>query len=391
MAKISINSPGRQQKKSPTIQIMHPFNFNPSTPTPSTPYQFDSPSLPSSTESPNSFTTSPTRCLIEPVVIDKLARDFKLEAPFDANLHAFVKLGEMDGTLSKSDLATRLYTLAAFYCEISERKCASRDQDITDLKGIFADLKIRLETTFELTKDQKTNVRRIANDLIYQPQRTVFRTLNIDVMKYAQEHAEVLRLSNVFGNPAREQTLASHMKRVASSVRNALRQEIRDSLVNPKTKCTLAHFTYRAAVKFRRGQFEESMGIEYTIHNAILRRFGLDNLDLLNRTEAVEGAVEGDEGDGDVEDSDSGSQPKRKRTKVGRVPHGEDFWGKVDSYFVGMVGKLGRNLAGAGWKDTVNEMIRRGNAIFDSAEASTNSSGPNEPVAAQGAGAFGLM
>ncbi|KAF7964753.1 hypothetical protein HWV62_3264 [Athelia sp. TMB] len=374
---------------------MHPFNFNSSTPTPSTPYQFDAPSLPSSTESPNPFTAPPIQRLIEPVVIDKLAKDFKLESPFDSNLHAFVTLGEMDGTLSKSDLATRLYTLAAFYCEISERKRASRDQDVTDLKGIFADLKIRLETTFELTKDQKTNIRRVANDLIYHPQRTAFRSLNVDVLKYAREHAEILRLSNIFGNPAREQTLASHLKRIASSVRNAFRQEIRDSLVNPKTKCSLANFTYRAAVKFRQGQFEESMGIEYTIHNVILRRFGLDHLSLLNRSEAVEvpEASEGrDEGDVDVEDPGSGPQQKRKRTdKVGRIPHGEDFWGQVDSYFVEMVGKLGRNLAGAGWKDTVNEMIRHDNAIFDASEALTNVAGPSGPVAAQGAGAFGIM
>lgn len=108
------------------------------------------------------------------------------------------QIGAMDGTLSKSDLGTRLYTLAAIYCYISERRRAARDQDFADLKGLFTDLKIRLETSFELTSDQRaspwstiapcrsscplqTNIHKLANDLIFQPQRTVFGTLNVDV------------------------------------------------------------------------------------------------------------------------------------------------------------------------------------------------------------------
>ncbi|KZP25514.1 hypothetical protein FIBSPDRAFT_733867, partial [Athelia psychrophila] len=163
---------------------------------------------------------------------------------------------------------TRLYLLAAIYCDISERKRATRDQDIVDLKDMMLDLKIRLEVTFVLTKDQKTNIRKTASDIIYQANRTRFVTMNVDVMKYVRDHSSNLGFANVFGNAAREQELSSHIKKVCSSVRNAFRQEISDSI--DSKKCSLSAFTYRSATKFRRGQYEDSMGFGFTIHNAIL-------------------------------------------------------------------------------------------------------------------------
>ena len=109
------------------------------------------------------------------------------------------KIGSADGTLSKSDLLTQVYLLATLYSDAAERHQAARDQSITDLKGLFNDLKIRLEAQFELTKDQnvrhlhrhpkqmlrsshQTNIRKVANDIIYQHTRTNFITMNVDVM-----------------------------------------------------------------------------------------------------------------------------------------------------------------------------------------------------------------
>jgi hypothetical protein len=40
------------------------------------------------------------------------------------------------------------------YAEAAERRRLAKDQDIMDLKGLFNDLKIRLEGQFELTKEQ---------------------------------------------------------------------------------------------------------------------------------------------------------------------------------------------------------------------------------------------
>lgn len=52
--------------------------------------------------------------------------------------------------------------------------------------------------------------------------------------------------------------------------------QIFDSIDSKSSKkCSLQVFTYRSAVKFRRGQYEESMGLGYTIHNVILVRVRL--------------------------------------------------------------------------------------------------------------------
>jgi hypothetical protein len=56
--------------------------------------------------------------------------------------------------MSKSDLLTRVYALAALYTDIAERHQLAKDQGAVDTKGLFNDLKIRLEAQFELTKDQ---------------------------------------------------------------------------------------------------------------------------------------------------------------------------------------------------------------------------------------------
>jgi hypothetical protein len=47
-----------------------------------------------------------------------------------------------------------MYTLAALYADIAERHRLAKDQGAMDAKGLFNDLKIRLEAQFELTKEQ---------------------------------------------------------------------------------------------------------------------------------------------------------------------------------------------------------------------------------------------
>lgn len=115
---------------------------------------------------------------VDPILIDNLARDLKLDDVQTANLHAFVKvrhdeckfyfpaysqnyetlqMGSCDGMMAKSDLITRLYMLAAIYADAAERRRVEADRGFKDLKDLFADLKIRLEGTFTLTKEQSVS------------------------------------------------------------------------------------------------------------------------------------------------------------------------------------------------------------------------------------------
>jgi hypothetical protein len=112
--------------------------------------------------------------------------------------------------------------------------------------------------------------------------------LSIPRQKYLRDNHQSMGLSNIIGNHSREKTLASVTKKTCSSVRNAFRQDvskvycvshthadnpllpqIRDSIIGAGA-CTLAEFTFQSANKYRRGQFDEKMGLGYSIHNVIL-------------------------------------------------------------------------------------------------------------------------
>jgi hypothetical protein len=160
-----------------------------------------------------------------------------------------------------------------------------------------------------LSSKRQRNIRRAANDTIYQANRTNFITMNVDLMvwltkscnglpykltltipqqKYIRDNHTSMGLSNIIGNHSREKILASVVKKTCSSVRNAFRQDvskvycvlhihadnpllpqIRDSIIGAGA-CTLAEFTFQSANKYRRGQFDEKMGLGYSIHNVIL-------------------------------------------------------------------------------------------------------------------------
>lgn len=143
--------------------------------------------------------------------------------------------------------------------------------------------------------------------------------------------------------------------------------QIRDSIIGDN-KCSLAEFTFHTANKYRRGQFDENMSFGYTIHNVLLvskvvniqmilhntdvsiiqRRFGLNNIDLIKKATTTSA------NDNNGDESDSTPPPtgtKRQRTQVGRIAKGEDFWGKVDTYFVEMVAKYGRDMTSARWRE----------------------------------------
>ena len=138
--------------------------------------------------------------------------------------------------------------------------------------------------------------------------------------------------------------------------------QIRDSIIGP-TACSLATFTYHTANKYRRGAFEEDLNFGYTIHNALLvswlllqvglvhcihamnlqHRFGLDNLDLIRKQSTANS-------DNSSEAPETDSTPtgtKRQRTQGGRIVKGEDFWGRVDTWFFELVTRFGRDLTEA--------------------------------------------
>ncbi|KAI0751776.1 hypothetical protein C8Q80DRAFT_1119434 [Daedaleopsis nitida] len=310
--------------------------------------------------------------VLPPLFVDQVSSVFKLSAPRAEKLHVMVHLGSVTPALSKADLSTRTYIFAAVLSAIDDLKhvITSSRANIDDLPAMFEDMKIRLEDTFNLTKEQNDNARGIVKDLVYQANRVKFKSATFvtsEVMNILRTEQLTLRLNNIFGKPTREKILVTQLKRTASSVRNAFRQDIRDSITDKP--CSLKQFTAQTAAKYRRGGVGDSaLDIGFTIHNALLRRFAIDNPHLLNIEEAEDG--EGSDINRQERthvDSSSGPAKKKRKTATtagGRVPTGQDFWSQVDRYFGTYVTKWGKDITSPGWKSLVDDIISRDKLNF---------------------------
>ncbi|KAH9945636.1 hypothetical protein B0H21DRAFT_693888, partial [Amylocystis lapponica] len=167
-------------------------------------------------------------------------------------------------------LATRTYHLAVVFHGIAERRRQdAKANGIENVAEVFNDLKIRLDDTFNFTSEQRGNIRGVAQDAIFQADRTAFIAMHWDVERMCREQQNDLKLTNIYGSPVREKVLMAFIKRTCSSVRNSFRQDIRNSIVG-ETRCTLAEFSYESAVKYKRGGPGEKVEAGFTIHNALL-------------------------------------------------------------------------------------------------------------------------
>jgi hypothetical protein len=75
--------------------------------------------------------------------------------------------------------------------------------------------------------------------------------------------------------------------------------------------------------------------------------FALQNIELIRKASPFTADNNGDDSD----TAEPGS--KRQHTQVGRIPKGEDFWGRMDKWFVQMIAQYGRTLSGPHWKEWV--------------------------------------
>ncbi|KAJ6503840.1 hypothetical protein C8R45DRAFT_1185850 [Mycena sanguinolenta] len=326
-----------------------------------------------------------TTPIIPPLFVDNLAKQYGLAERDLMKLRGLVQVGgsssslllfieitlevvTMTGnSLSQSDLASRLYMTAIILSEAAERRRMEQANTFTgDVHAMMRDIKIRLDESFDLTKQLKAclyfsprltmhNIRGVTQDMIHDSGRTVFFTMHVDVLPTLKSQQEKLRLDNIFGVPAREKKLVSALKRICSSVRNAFRQDIRDS-IDPNKFITLEDCTLALATKYKLGGAGELSDM-FKIHAALLRRFAFDHPALLGVGEVVE--------DDDRDDDAASSPPKkRKRTQGGRVAKGQDFWSQVDAYFKEEVTRRGRNFKDLKWKTYVEQIIVDDNSKF---------------------------
>ncbi|KAI0631174.1 hypothetical protein C8Q77DRAFT_1159871 [Trametes polyzona] len=302
--------------------------------------------------------THPT--IVQPLFIDKIGKDFELEEHQIVHLHTFALVGATSGGLSKADLATRVYMLGAIFAQIVERKraAAAAANGVEDLPALFNDLKIRLEDGFLLTAQQRANILAITQNVVYQPHQLKFKLLFKDVEDALEKQKEILRLTNIYGNPYREKQLNKLVRRVCSNVRNSYRVDICESIAGDK-RVSLKDFSWTSAIKYKLGGPGDKLDVVYMAHNALLRGFALDNPSLRGAAENED--AEAEKGyDNETDDSPAPSAKRKRTTRGGPKPRpakGEDFWARVDEHFAPKIKEYGPKITSEGWKTYLQEVL----------------------------------
>lgn len=100
----------------------------------------------------------------------------------------------MGKDLSRSDLATRMYTLGILY-EIM-RELRNRTESLLRYEMMLIDVSAQLEDTFNLTSEQKVccyllqchllnvsqaNIRLIAGEIVFEPKHVSYMQIHLDV------------------------------------------------------------------------------------------------------------------------------------------------------------------------------------------------------------------
>ncbi|KAI0628283.1 hypothetical protein C8Q77DRAFT_1162288 [Trametes polyzona] len=184
-----------------------------------------------------------------------------------------------------------------------------------------------------------------------------------DVESRLELDKDILRLSNVFGNPYREKQLTQYVRRQCSNVRNAFRADIVAS-ISGDTQCTLKDFSWASAKKYKLGGPGDKLDVIFMAHNALLRRFALDHPAW--RTAAEKPDVEA--AAGDSHDVAEAAPPSKKRKRASgptpRPPKGEDFWSRVDEDFTQKVAQWGPKITSDQWKTYLERIIKQDEQMF---------------------------
>ncbi|KAK0435373.1 hypothetical protein EV421DRAFT_1740244 [Armillaria borealis] len=300
------------------------------------------PSADSSTASPSTASTG-----VKPVVINCLAKDFSLTEYQCHHLHLFVEVG-FSGGLSMPDVVTWLFALAVQFNLHNLR--FEGDQNTQTMADLLEDLKTQLNKGFDFTKDQR-------NVLL--------------------KEKDTIGFKNVFSVPSREHLLRSEIHVISSSVRNRMREDIRDSL-----KKTLAQFTVDMNKKYRRSGSSVNHHLT-TARNSVFRRFVAENQDLVWTVERPPGS------DSENQQLSSTEPPNKKRKlPTGRSAKGEDFWSKVDEYFRVKIEEYQLdNLLSESWKAFIDQTLAFDKSRFQFlpiAQASSNIDSTNETPSTMG-------
>ncbi|KZV82800.1 hypothetical protein EXIGLDRAFT_702195 [Exidia glandulosa HHB12029] len=274
-------------------------------------------------------------------MLSSLTRKLQLSPEFTKELYAFAKMGNR---LQPDDLMLRIYTQAHLF-KLRMTTAPASDNSV----AILAFLKKwhgEVVREWRPSAEQMSGIRIAAKEILFQPRRMDFCTLNKDVMLTSnQEHLKKEKVDlgfvDAFTSPTREGLVASATGPICSSVRNNFRTAIRDSLFKKK-KIDLITFTKNSCDGYLPSGTttlinENSL---YVLKCALLRRYALDNPEKVRskgakqqRSEQVDFPGSDDSRGADAEPSEqtltAGSNKRRLNETQDRDDH---FWLAVEKW-----------------------------------------------------------
>ncbi|THH28853.1 hypothetical protein EUX98_g5331 [Antrodiella citrinella] len=322
------------------------------------------------------------------LIVDAMANDFSFgdaANEFREGMHVFAQLG--DG-LSVPDLTTRLQLLGTLnLLVVGQRQTL---QMLRTLNDQMVELRAQADENFAVTGDQKTNVRIIAGDLLFDPNRIAFMELHQDVDIELQHHYKTL-FKNVYGNPIRERALLTCVKKQCSEQRNRFREILISSVVEPETLPLNEVLLITVGAFKRGGQITDTLCASVTGRLAILRRFICENMSKLvdlapevqteDTTTTSSGAGTTDANGSSLTTTpaaETGGTRAGKRRKVspasssrgGRPKTGTCFWSQVELFFIAQCKRpnFGCDWNSTGWSAYTAEALRMDRERFKPVE-----------------------
>ncbi|KIK72994.1 hypothetical protein PAXRUDRAFT_73967, partial [Paxillus rubicundulus Ve08.2h10] len=147
----------------------------------------------------------------------KIGNQLGLRPTQYSDLVGFVDLGK---NLDFGKLCILIWQQATLYQIFNAVEAITVNNTV--YKDVMETAVAQLSDVFQLSKDQKSQVRILVKDFIVQPGRMKYMSMHHNIEVHLKSHTEVLGFKNIFGNAVREQAMRSIVTKEASAARNRM-------------------------------------------------------------------------------------------------------------------------------------------------------------------------
>ncbi|EIW86699.1 hypothetical protein CONPUDRAFT_141135 [Coniophora puteana RWD-64-598 SS2] len=213
-----------------------------------------------------------------------------------ADVTSILRIGK---DLGYEGLRLYIWLITLVYQVLNNVNNVTRTVDFESLHATLLHLNERMDSAYQLSKDQKRALRKLAQDLITSPGRMEYMDLAAAVVSRVRTDANAYGFTGVINTSAGDSAMVAEAAVAASAARNRLRAMIVDSMESNK-KLSLEDLTFLITKKLKKGG-AANVRVEHLLHFAVLRYHA-------KRRRETAGGV----------------------APPGRVKRGADFWTTMD-------------------------------------------------------------